>query len=840
MNTPLRVLILEDSEDDALLLLRELRHRGYKPTWERVQTREAMKTALGQDTWDIILADYHMPRFTAIDGLKVLRETGLDIPFIVVSGTIGEDTAVEAMKTGASDYFMKNNLTRLVPAIERELREAQERRERNKLEYKVRERTAALLASEEKYRLLVENANEAILVIQGGRIKFANSKAADFSGCSIGELVSRPMVEFICEPDRPAVEAYFNKITEELADKALSFRSVNKQGKIGWAEANGAPIIWEAEPAILVFIADISERKQAEKALLERVRELGCIADVSRLAEKPRISIEEFVQGAVSLLPPAWQYPEICCARITMDSKEFKTANFRETKWSQSADIKIDRKKFGVVTVCYLEEKPASEEGPFLKEERSVINTVAELLGHILQHRRSETEIRASETKFRTIFDNANDGLLLADMEYKKFHSGNAAICRMLGYSREEIKNVGITDIHPEKDMPHVLEQFEKQARKEIAVAQSLPVKRKDGSVFYADISSAPVEISGKRFLLGIFRDITERKHSEEALRCSERKYRQLFEGSFEGIYQSTFDGRLLTANRSYICMFGYPLEIDLATIDVWKHYAIPDDRQRWLEVLARDGYVQNLEKIQKKKDGTPFVVLENARLVKNPDGSAQYIEGILTDITDLKNAERELKASFDKSRRALRSTIKAMSSLVEIRDPYTAGHQRRVAALSEAIARDMGLTQDKLSEIHMTATIHDLGKNAIPTGLLAKPAKLTALEFEMIKTHAQVGYEILKDLDFPWPIDQVVYQHHERLDGSGYPRGLKGDEILLEARILAVADVVEAMLSHRPYRPALGLDAALAEIEKNAGRLYDPDIVASCLRLFKEENFQL
>ena len=177
--------------------------------------------------------------------------------------------------------------------------------------------------------------------------------------------------------------------------------------------------------------------------------------------------------------PPHGNIRRSVAARIMLDSKEFKTANFRETEWSQVADIKVDRKKFGAVTICYLEEKPAADEGPFLKEERSLINTVADFLGHIIQHRLSEAEIRASEEKFRMIFDNANDGILLADTESKKFHFANVTICRMLGYSQEEIKNVGVMDIHPEKDIPYVIEQFEKQSRKEIKVAQRFAREKK-------------------------------------------------------------------------------------------------------------------------------------------------------------------------------------------------------------------------------------------------------------------------------------------------------------------------------------------------------------------------
>ena len=174
----------------------------------------------------------------------------------------------------------------------------------------------------------------------------------------------------------------------------------------------------------------------------------------------------------------------------------------------------------------------------------------------------------------------------------------------------------------------------------------------------------------------------------------------------------------------------------------------------------------------------------------------------------------------------------------MESRDPYTAGHQERVAELAVAIAKEMGLPERRIMGLRMAGFLHDLGKIAIPVEILKKPIPLNKLEFDLIKTHPEVAYEVLKEIDFPWPIAEIVYQHHERIDGSGYPRGLKDDEILLEARILAVADVVEAMSSHRPYRPAYTIEEALEEIVRNKGKLYDPEVVDACVKLFKEKKF--
>ena len=198
----------------------------------------------------------------------------------------------------------------------------------------------------------------------------------------------------------------------------------------------------------------------------------------------------------------------------------------------------------------------------------------------------------------------------------------------------------------------------------------------------------------------------------------------------------------------------------------------------------------------------------------------------------------RELHESEKKLRSSLLESISSLAALVEMRDPYTAGHQRRVTQLAVAIAKELHLQEEQIEGIQLAGVMHDGGKVRIPAEILSMPRRLTEIEFLFIKEHAKSGYEILKTIDFPWPIAQIVLQHHERLDGSGYPNNLKGDEIVLEAKIIAVADVVEAMASHRPYRAALGIDAALKEIECNRNLLYEPAVVDACLKLFREQGF--
>lgn len=206
----------------------------------------------------------------------------------------------------------------------------------------------------------------------------------------------------------------------------------------------------------------------------------------------------------------------------------------------------------------------------------------------------------------------------------------------------------------------------------------------------------------------------------------------------------------------------------------------------------------------------------------------------------ELRQSENNLKETLSKLRKTLGATIHAIEQIVENRDPYTAGHQRRVSNLARAIATEMGLSADQINGIRIAGTIHDMGKIAVPSEILNRPGRLTDIEFSFIKSHPEVGYNILKNIDFPWPIAEIVLQHHEMVDGSGYPGGLSGDIILIEARIIAVADVVEAMASHRPYRPALGINNALKEISEKKGKLYDEKAVDACLTLFQKKGFQL
>jgi PAS domain S-box-containing protein len=416
----------------------------------------------------------------------------------------------------------------------------------------------------------------------------------------------------------------------------------------------------------------------------------------------------------------------------------------------------------------------------------------------------------------------------------------NPAFFRMFGYDSREEMIAAVTDIGRQlyvnpADRERLKKLLTEKGEVQDFIAQ---VYRRDGSKFWISINAHTVKDREGRILYyeGTNEDITQRMQAEEDLRRAEADYRTIFEGVQDGIFRSTPAGAFLMANPAMARMLGYdsPEELIAQVTDVARQlYVYPEDREKILRLIDRQGFVKDFEVQQRRKDGSLIWVSLTFQAARDERGDIRWYEGISKDIT-------ERKLSMERLIKSLEATVQAMAVTVETRDPYTAGHQRRVAELACAIAEEMNLSCEQINTVRMASIIHDLGKISVPAEILSMPRKLSDIEFSLVKNHARSGFDILKDIDFPWPIAEIILQHHERLDGSGYPRGLKGDELLVEAKILSVADVVESMISYRPYRPALPLEEGLAEIEKNRGIRYDAEVVDACLRLFREKGFRL
>ena len=462
----------------------------------------------------------------------------------------------------------------------------------------------------------------------------------------------------------------------------------------------------------------------------------------------------------------------------------------------------------------------------------------------ITDRKRIEEALLQSEEHYRSLFHNMLNGFAYCRMIFEgdmpvdfTYLEVNDAFEALTG-----LRNV--TDKHASEVIPGIRESD--SGLLDIYGRVSRTGKPERFEIFVEAMKmwfSISVYSPKKEHFVAIFDVITERKQAENALRQSEKKYRSIFENAAEGIFQSIPEGRFISVNPAMARIYGYESHEDMMTSitsiaeQLWVN---PEDCGRYKKILNEFGVVEGFEAPSRRKDGSPIWVRLNTRAAKASNGEVLHYDGIVEDITARKQGEEELKQIVEKLRNTLAGTIQAMSMIVEARDPYTAGHQRRVSILAGAIAGELGLARDVVNNILMAATIHDIGKISVPADILSKPTRLSSIEMSLIKVHAQAGYDVLKDVNLPCPVAQIVLQHHERLDGSGYPQGLKDGEILLEAKIISVADVVEAMVSHRPYRPALGIEVALKEIEKNMGILYDNTAVDACLRLFREKGYQL
>ncbi|MCU0661332.1 MAG: HD domain-containing protein [Myxococcota bacterium] len=334
-------------------------------------------------------------------------------------------------------------------------------------------------------------------------------------------------------------------------------------------------------------------------------------------------------------------------------------------------------------------------------------------------------------------------------------------------------------------------------------------------------------------------RDFAKLSAELERSQKAERHYRELFENSPIGIYRTTPDGRVLLANASLLEMMGFSCFEELATRNLEQEgFKNIQYRQNFKEAMERSGEVKGFESPWVRKDGKVIHIREHALATRDEQGRILHYDGTVENVSERVRMESELGRSLVQLGQLVDEVVEALATAVEKRDPYTAGHQKRVAMLAAKIATGMGKGKSSIRAVELAAMMHDIGKISIPAEILVRPGKLSAEEMALVKLHSAAGYDIVRNIPFDMPIAKIVAQHHEKLDGSGYPLGLRGDDILKEAQIITVADIMEALSSHRPYRPAYGKDVALTLLSRLKGTKLDAEAVEVCVELFVEQRF--
>jgi PAS domain S-box-containing protein/putative nucleotidyltransferase with HDIG domain len=405
---------------------------------------------------------------------------------------------------------------------------------------------------------------------------------------------------------------------------------------------------------------------------------------------------------------------------------------------------------------------------------------------------------------------------------------------RIYGWTADEAIGRHVIDIVISGELGTRAADIDMALRRGECRSDEAVVQRRDGTPFMALLHRTPVldDHGALRATICITTDLTEWHRLDEEYSLAERKCRRGFEHAAGGVAIAGLDGTLLDANSALCAMHALSLDELLGKAPHELVLEGPDSARMAADMIARARNSVHAEVKIRRGDDQEAWALTNVSLIRDDQDQPDYFLIQLQDITDRKRAERALEQARSQALNALDGFVRAVAATIELRDPYTASHQARVAELATAIAVEMDLDNELVQGIKVAASIHDIGKIALPAEILSRPGKLTGTEFDLIKTHAQAGHDIVACVDFPWPVARMILEHHERLDGSGYPNGLGGDTILLGSRIIAVADVFEAVVTHRPYRPALGRDEAIRILSAERGTRLDPDAVDACLRV--------
>lgn len=722
-----------------------------------------------------------------------------------------------------------------------------ESHESNKIRINNKNMKTAWKEAEEKYRQIVDNSLDGLYIVQNFKIKFCNLKLAEIFGYNNqGELIDFPMKKLVAPTNWETVEQQISLMVSGEQDVThYEFRGLKKDGTEIDIETLGSKITYQGKPAIQGTFRDITQRKLTEEAfqksekryrilfesasdaiyilnaegLILDVNLAGCLLHGLGRQEIIDKNILEFIHEEYSELARE-DLPAVLNGEITLYETSLRTheniktpVEIRSRKVHYSGEVSL------LFYVRDISDQVKVGES-FLESQRALSNFMSNLPG----------------MAYRCLNDEN------CTMKFVSNRSIN-----LTGYAPDDFinnKKIAFAKIiHP--DFKEYI-----AGEKENSLKNKLPY-RLEYKIITAGGDEKWVWEQGRGVfsesddllaLEGIITDISQLKETEIALRESEKRFRSLIE-NVPNIAVQGYDinHNIFFWNKASEKFFGYNQSEAIG--NKLEPLIYPKYSQ---EKIAReiDNWIKNGKEIPTgersllHKDGSTFEAHSSHVMLKNkPEKPEFYCLNI--DVTELNKAKKNLQKSLYKLKRALEGTIRALMSAVEMRDPYTAGHQNGVAKLACAIAKELDFSDDQIEGLRVACLLHDIGNLNIPAEILNKPGRLSDLEYTLLKTHPQFGFEILRTISFPWPVAQMVLQHHEKLDGSGYPQGLSGDQIIREARIITVADVVEPISSHRPYRPALGIEKALDVIEEGKGTLFDPEIVNVCVKLFTEKGFK-
>ena len=721
----------------------------------------------------------------------------------------------------------------------------------------------SLQESERRNRLLAGSASDVIWVTDMNlRPTYVSPSVTSLLGYSVDEAMAGGLGQGLIPAPLKGVSA---DLTRALAEKGEPNKATElppqeievkrKDGSTAWAEVRSILIRGpDRQPVeILGVLHDITKRKQAEEATKESEARYRLLAE----------NVSDIIWVTDMNLRPTYLSPSFT-RLMGYSLEESMVRSIGESLTPSSLKAAADAfikamaaeqqgQKDEVLRMPPLELEMIRKDGSTVWVASTVSfirgpdGQPVEMMGivrDITERKRAEEALRGSEERFRNLVETTSDWVWEMDTNGTCTYV-SPKVRDILGYEPEDLIGKVPFNFIPTDDVGRIIEVFTSilASQKPFALIE-INSLHKDGHTVVLETSGVPF-FDARGALLGyraVSRDVTERKVAEEALRGSEERFRGLVETTSDFVWELDENSVYTYVSPKIHEILGYEAGELLG-----KHpYDFGPDNGTGHETsevivaaMTQHRPFRFVETIRLHRDGHHVVMETSGVPFFDWNGILRGYRGIDRDITERQEARKKLEQSLRKLEKTMDGTIQAITLTVESRDRFTAGHQKRVAQLACAIAQEMGFDSEQIQVIRIAGLLHDIGKISVPQEILTKPGSLTDIEFQLIKAHSQTGYDILKTVEFPWPIADIVIQHHERMNGSGYPSGIREDKLLIEARILGVADVVEAMSSHRPYRVAPGVEKALEEISRNSGILYDPNVVHACLRVFTEKGFK-
>ncbi len=843
-----KILVVDDEASIVRLFVRALTSAGYVDV-HGVTDATDVPAFLDASTPDLVILDLNMP---GLDGFALLREISRRLtedgflPVMAVSGMAGVEARERAFRSGAKDFLAKPvNLQEFLLHVNSlletrfmslRLKQTQDRlaelvglrtEELQRSVARTREAEDALHLSETQFRLLTQTAGVGVRFLsRDGIILFVNDAAADQIGKESAELIGRSLTEILTPVElRETLERMESVV---VTGEGLQFEdsSVSSTGRTGWVLSTYTRVV-DASGAVRgvqIVSTDITARKLAEQQLRESEERFNVA-----FHSNPALSTICAPDGRLVDVNDAW-LEALGFSReeaIGRTSVELRVVSQNERNRLAGAAAEMPR---GEPLEMRLRTKSGDVRKVLMSAELVDIRGQRCLLASGMDITlRAAMEDSLLLTQF--CIDNAAESIIWFGPEGAVQYA-NDYCAKLYGYTRDELLGLTLFDIDPDISREEWERQWQ-EMKEEGPLSFSVQPRKKTGERFFGEVTTTYLRRGDSEQIIAFLRDVTDRRLTEEALKGSEARLHQMFESMSSGVLvcEAGSGGRdfvikdvnksaetITHATRSELVgrtlstVFpGVPrTRLDNVLKRVWRRggsealsaWLYEDERLRfWVE-----NYVYRLP-------SSELVVM-------------------FDDVTEKQQALAELQDAYGRLRNAQTGTLQALGAVTEFRDPYTAGHQQRVAKIAVLIGHKMNLSPHQVDGIRAAATVHDIGKIAVPIEILSSPGVLNGVQQTLVRQHVESGYEILRAITFDWPLAEIVEQHHERLDGSGYPRGLKGDEIMLEARILAVADTAEAMISFRPYRPALGIEAAVLELVTNAGIKYDAAAVEALMQL--------